>query len=248
MKNRILLENYFLLGDLEAQIEAFVDHYNHQRYYESINNVTPADFYFGRDITYMSPKTYRRDLREGVDAATLPALRCPVSQPEQTILISRPRILFPDALLNSIEPSRVQLLKLEHIQSIFQEHHVCFHMVLTDHLSYLFQQQKFVSKNPKAVSTASWQPLIRAIRAKLIGNSELFIWNAEDFELFLTAFMQNVLTIPEQDRNYFLGDYEPSAILAPSVQECEKFNNDYELDQDYFDAFYEEELRIFLEA
>jgi transposase InsO family protein len=29
LKNRILLENYFLPGDLEAHIEAFVDHYNH---------------------------------------------------------------------------------------------------------------------------------------------------------------------------------------------------------------------------
>jgi putative transposase len=29
LKNRILLDNYFLPGDLEAQIEAFVEHYNH---------------------------------------------------------------------------------------------------------------------------------------------------------------------------------------------------------------------------
>ncbi len=49
LKNRILLENYFLPGDLKAQIEAFVDHYNHQRYHESLSNVTPADVYFGRD-------------------------------------------------------------------------------------------------------------------------------------------------------------------------------------------------------
>ena len=48
LKNRILLENYFLPGDLEAQIEAFVEHYNHRRYHESLNNVTPADAYFGR--------------------------------------------------------------------------------------------------------------------------------------------------------------------------------------------------------
>jgi len=48
LKNRILLDHYFFPGDLEASIEAFVDHYNHHRYHESINNLTPADVYFGR--------------------------------------------------------------------------------------------------------------------------------------------------------------------------------------------------------
>ncbi|GAB5430330.1 MAG: IS3 family transposase [Devosia indica] len=48
LKNRILLENYFLPGDLESQILAFVEHYNHRRYHESLDNVTPADAYFGR--------------------------------------------------------------------------------------------------------------------------------------------------------------------------------------------------------
>lgn len=48
LKNRILLENYFLPGDLELQIEAFVEYYNHERYHESLSNVTPADVYFGR--------------------------------------------------------------------------------------------------------------------------------------------------------------------------------------------------------
>ena len=49
MKNRVLLENYYLPGDLERQIGAFVEHYNNARYHESLNNVTPADVYFGRD-------------------------------------------------------------------------------------------------------------------------------------------------------------------------------------------------------
>ena len=48
LKNRILLENYYLQGDLENQISVFVDHYNNHRYHESIGNVTPADAYFGR--------------------------------------------------------------------------------------------------------------------------------------------------------------------------------------------------------
>ena len=48
LKNRILLENYYLPGALEAQIDTFVDYYNHQRYHESIQNLTPADVYFGR--------------------------------------------------------------------------------------------------------------------------------------------------------------------------------------------------------
>jgi putative transposase len=53
LKNRILLENYFLPGDLQASIEAFVDHYNHQRHHESLSNLTPADVYFGRGQTIL---------------------------------------------------------------------------------------------------------------------------------------------------------------------------------------------------
>jgi transposase InsO family protein len=53
LKNRILLENYYLPGDLEANIERFVDHYNHRRYHESLSNLTPADVYFGRGKTIL---------------------------------------------------------------------------------------------------------------------------------------------------------------------------------------------------
>ena len=49
MKNRVLLENYYLPGDLKRQIGAFVEYYNNQRYHESLGNVTPADVYYGRD-------------------------------------------------------------------------------------------------------------------------------------------------------------------------------------------------------
>jgi putative transposase len=62
LKNRILLENYYLPGALEAQLTSFVDHYNHRRYHESIENLTPADVYFGRGQTIlMQRERIRRD-------------------------------------------------------------------------------------------------------------------------------------------------------------------------------------------
>jgi transposase InsO family protein len=48
LKSRILLENYYLPGDLERAVADFVEHYNHRRYHESLDNLTPADIYFGR--------------------------------------------------------------------------------------------------------------------------------------------------------------------------------------------------------
>jgi len=49
MKNRVLLGNYYLPGDLERQIGAFVEYYNNERYHESLNNVRPADVFFGHN-------------------------------------------------------------------------------------------------------------------------------------------------------------------------------------------------------
>ena len=56
LKNRVLLENYFLPGQLEAAVAAFVDHYNHRRYHESLGNLTPADVYFGRGQAILEAK------------------------------------------------------------------------------------------------------------------------------------------------------------------------------------------------
>ena len=49
----ILLENYYLPAELEVRIEAFVAHFNHLRYHKSIDNLTPADVYFGRGQTIL---------------------------------------------------------------------------------------------------------------------------------------------------------------------------------------------------
>lgn len=48
LKNVVNLQNYYLPGDLEKEIAAFVKYYNNERYHESLKNVTPSDVYFGR--------------------------------------------------------------------------------------------------------------------------------------------------------------------------------------------------------
>lgn len=48
MKNVVKLENYYAPGELENAIAAFVEKYNNKRYHESLDNLTPADVYFGR--------------------------------------------------------------------------------------------------------------------------------------------------------------------------------------------------------
>ena len=52
-ENRILLEHYYLPGQLEARLAEFVDFYNTRRYHESLGNLTPTDIYFGRGPTIL---------------------------------------------------------------------------------------------------------------------------------------------------------------------------------------------------
>jgi transposase InsO family protein len=48
MKNVVKLEHYYFPWELENAIAKWVAHYNHERYHESLDNVTPADVYCGR--------------------------------------------------------------------------------------------------------------------------------------------------------------------------------------------------------
>ena len=57
LKNRILLENYYLPGALEQAVAAFVENYNHHRYHESLGNLTPADVYLDRAETILSERS-----------------------------------------------------------------------------------------------------------------------------------------------------------------------------------------------
>lgn len=65
MKNQVLLENYYLPGELEARIADFVAYYNTRRYHESLDNVTPEAVYFGRAQTILNRRqTIKRETLE----------------------------------------------------------------------------------------------------------------------------------------------------------------------------------------
>jgi putative transposase len=65
MKNEVNLQKYYLPWELEQEIERFVRYYNNERYHESLNNVTPADVYYGRhqDIISRRERLKRRTLK-----------------------------------------------------------------------------------------------------------------------------------------------------------------------------------------
>jgi len=54
LKNLICLDNYYFPWQLEQAIADFVEHYNQHRYHESLDNVTPADVFFGKSKEVLS--------------------------------------------------------------------------------------------------------------------------------------------------------------------------------------------------
>jgi transposase InsO family protein len=82
MKNILLLDNYYCPDDLIAEIGKFVDYYNHRRYHESLDNVTPADAYTGRATAILEQReqTKRETInRRRTEYRKAIAMRQPVS-------------------------------------------------------------------------------------------------------------------------------------------------------------------------
>jgi putative transposase len=57
MKNVVKLQHYYFPWELEAALRDFVAYYNNERYHEAIENVTPADVYFGRQYEVLTERS-----------------------------------------------------------------------------------------------------------------------------------------------------------------------------------------------
>ncbi len=80
MKNQILLNNYYLPCELQEHLQKFVSYYNHERYHEALNNLTPADVFYGRGEEIL-------ELREMIKRNTL-AMRKQIHYDGQTTQMS----------------------------------------------------------------------------------------------------------------------------------------------------------------
>jgi len=56
MKNVVKLEHYYFPGELKEALRDFVAYYNNERYHEALDNVTPADVYFGRQYRIITER------------------------------------------------------------------------------------------------------------------------------------------------------------------------------------------------
>jgi transposase InsO family protein len=65
LKNVVKLKHYYSPWELERAIAGFVEDYNHRRYHESLQNVTPAAMYHGRQAAILArrERTNRRTLQ-----------------------------------------------------------------------------------------------------------------------------------------------------------------------------------------
>jgi transposase InsO family protein len=60
LKNVVKLEHYYAPWEVERAVAHFVEDYNHRRYHEALQNVTPADMFHGRRCSDGSRRIYRR--------------------------------------------------------------------------------------------------------------------------------------------------------------------------------------------
>jgi transposase InsO family protein len=75
MKNVVKLDVYSSPWELERAIGRFVEHYNHRRLHEALQNVTPANVYEGRQVAILDRRarikreTLARRKRDNLTAA-----------------------------------------------------------------------------------------------------------------------------------------------------------------------------------
>jgi transposase InsO family protein len=85
LKNVVKLEHYYTPWEVERAVAGFVADYNHRRYHEALQNVTPADMFYGRQATILArrarikQRTLQQRKRENLQVPPHAANRSEVS-------------------------------------------------------------------------------------------------------------------------------------------------------------------------
>ena len=97
LKNVVKLDPYYSSWAVKRAVARFVEDYNHRRYHESLQNVTPADMYHGRQAAILArrarikQRTLQRRKRENLQTPHHAVIRSEVSlskSPERSHFVS----------------------------------------------------------------------------------------------------------------------------------------------------------------
>jgi transposase InsO family protein len=60
----LILENYYSPDELADQLDLLIEYYNNDRYHEALQNLTPADVYYGRSRAQENQEKYDASTQE----------------------------------------------------------------------------------------------------------------------------------------------------------------------------------------
>ena len=216
-------------------------HIGPDRVFEELFRQVFAPFSDDVNLSFVSSEDYRKHFRDAVDGGLdqeIPQILNDVCSTAETIVLSRPRLLFDGAPMNVNGGG--SFYKLDTIQKGFQGHKVIFHLFLTDHLGYLMR-----SAQPESLSASnkqfSWVPLVQTVSSKVLQGNELLVWNAEGKE-FVQTFLSATTGLTGQKLDDLMAKILRTE-KVPTPEAEEQFASQAALDVFDLDAAFENDIK-----
>ncbi len=151
--------------------------------------------FLDKSVHIFSTKEYAHYLQKPIDIGTGVAVSEVMKDATilaNTVVISRPRFLFPGGPMNVAQDYKKSFYKLKSIENMFSGSKVVFHILLTDHLSYLTNKKLKVVGD---VERYSWIPFVDSVQGAISDESRLCVWGAESPKQTAANLIANILEI-----------------------------------------------------
>ena len=116
LKNVVKLDFYYTPREVERAVGGFAEDCNHRWYHEALQNVTPADMFFGRQATILArrarikQRTLQRLKRENLQTPHHAAIRSDVSSKKRHRTVPIDLTTYTSALRSRLVSSRTKAM------------------------------------------------------------------------------------------------------------------------------------------